>query len=201
MTAISVGGIAIIIVPLLSLTANQLERIRMAVQDYGVITAYNMDDASPSDIQNKILPKMKNFVYNSSTTMVLLSSPQFIADNVEFRDMLLRCRDNETLRTCAIDEVHMYAQHVNFRDSIRILRRDFFTKLYKGEQTYSPLFFCATATQPDLQIGGRWRQGFVGPQKLTYPHSRHKHTKNRYIGPTPPLHIRMFSTKTNYSDF
>eukprot|EP00581_Thalassiosira_minuscula_P014810 CAMPEP_0183722188 /NCGR_PEP_ID=MMETSP0737-20130205/14224_1 /TAXON_ID=385413 /ORGANISM="Thalassiosira miniscula, Strain CCMP1093" /LENGTH=298 /DNA_ID=CAMNT_0025952309 /DNA_START=62 /DNA_END=955 /DNA_ORIENTATION=+ len=148
MTAVSVGGIAVIIVPLLSLKANQLERIRTAVPDYDVISAYSMDDTSPTDIKDKIIPKMLQFDYNSLTTMVLLSLPQFIADNVEFRDALLRCRDNETLRMCAIDKVHMYAQHVNFRDSICILRRDLFSKLYGGDQSYEPLFFCATATQP-----------------------------------------------------
>ena len=54
------------------------------------------------------------------------------------------------LRLIAIDEVHIYAIHGrSFRDSIRVLKQDFFAKLYRGcEGKYQPLFLAMTATMP-----------------------------------------------------
>ena len=131
MTALPVGGITLLIIPLLSLTANQLERIKKAVQEYGNVLAYHLDDCAKHDVNETIIPKLETFNYNSSTTMLILCSPQYVADNVDFRNALLRCRDQQMLRLIAIDEVHIYAMHGrSFRDSIRVLKRDYFTKIY-----------------------------------------------------------------------
>eukprot|EP00581_Thalassiosira_minuscula_P015075 CAMPEP_0183735168 /NCGR_PEP_ID=MMETSP0737-20130205/45899_1 /TAXON_ID=385413 /ORGANISM="Thalassiosira miniscula, Strain CCMP1093" /LENGTH=283 /DNA_ID=CAMNT_0025968835 /DNA_START=560 /DNA_END=1408 /DNA_ORIENTATION=+ len=107
-----------------------------------------MDNTSDKDLNEKIIPRMNSFDYESSMTMVLLSSPQCIAENVHFRNALLHCRDREVLRLVAVDEVHLYSLHGGFRDVIRILKRDFFSKLNKGFKEYDPLFLGTTAALP-----------------------------------------------------
>ena len=104
MTAISVGGVALVIIPLLSLTANQLERIKNAVQRYGAVYAFHLDECSKHDTKEKLIPKMDEFEYDSSTTMFILCSPQYLAENLDFRNALLRCRDRKVLRLIAVDE-------------------------------------------------------------------------------------------------
>ena len=63
MTAICVAGITLVIVPLLALTANQLARIRKTVQKYGTIDAHHIDEASMSDLMDKIIPRMDVMPY------------------------------------------------------------------------------------------------------------------------------------------
>ena len=148
MTAISVGGITLVIVPLLSLTANQLERIRQAVQKYGMVSAFNVDDISKSEMETKLIPQIEQFKYNSSSTMLLLSSPQGITDNLKLRNALLRARDREVLRLVAIDEAHLYAMGMTYRLSIRQLERYFFAPIFKRKRNFVPLLLAMTATMP-----------------------------------------------------
>ena len=111
LSAVCVAGITVVIIPLLSLTANQLSRIRKAIQKYGIVIAYNLDAASRADIKNKIIPKLDNYSYSSSISMLLSCSPQSIADNTQFMNPLLRAQDREVLRLIVIDEAHLYAMH------------------------------------------------------------------------------------------
>ena len=153
LTAVSVGGITLVIIPLLSLTANQLERIKTAMQEHGAVVATHLDDAGKNDVKENVIPKMDAFPCDVSTTFMILCSPQYIAENVDFRNALLRARDRKVLRLVAIDEVHIYAMHGrSFRDSIRVLKRDFFAKLYRDRIGYSPLFLVMTATMPTSLI-------------------------------------------------
>lgn len=150
LTAICVGGISLVIIPLLSLTANQMEKIRRAAQTHGAVYAFHLDEESKHDVKQKVIPKMDSFDYNSSTSMLILCSPQYISENIDFRNALLRARDREVLRLIAIDEAHIYAMHGrSFRESVRILGRDFFSKLYRGVKPYYPLCMPMTATMPN----------------------------------------------------
>ncbi len=93
MTAVSVAGITLVIIPLLSLTANQLERIKNAVQKWGTVYAIHLDDTGQHGVKEKVIPAMDTFPHNSSTTMMILCSPQYISENYDFRNALLRARD------------------------------------------------------------------------------------------------------------
>jgi len=84
MTAIVVGGMTVIIIPLLALTANQLSRLQQDVQAFDMVSTCHLDDTSKEDLNKTILPKIYSFEYESSTSMILLCSPQFIADNIAF---------------------------------------------------------------------------------------------------------------------
>ena len=152
MTAIAVGGITLVIVPLLSLTANQISRIEQAVQRYGTVASFNLDETDSSEIHNKIIPKMDSLPYNSSTSMILLCSPQFLSEDFQLRSALLRARDRQVLRLIALDEAHLYAMGGAYRASIRLLARSFFARLYKFNPQFYPLFLAMTATMPVSQM-------------------------------------------------
>ena len=61
LTAISVGGITLVIIPLLSLTANQMERIKKAMQQDGAVVAVHLDDAAKNDVKENVIPEMDSF--------------------------------------------------------------------------------------------------------------------------------------------
>ena len=61
--------------------------------------AYHLNDIPKDDLNKTILPKTNSFEYESSTSMLLLCLPQFIADNITFQNTLLwpgigRCFDS-----------------------------------------------------------------------------------------------------------
>jgi superfamily II DNA helicase RecQ len=140
MTAITIAGITLVIVPLLALTANQLARIRKAIQKYGVVSCYHMDDTSSCDLHHKIIPKMDDMpVEGCSSTMILLCSPQYLADITAFRLAVIRNIERRVVRMVAIDEAHLYAAHGrSFRESIRVLREVFFKVIYTVDAEYTP---------------------------------------------------------------
>ena len=103
------------------------------MQKEGVVVAVHLNNASRHDVKESVIPAMDEFPHNSSTTMMILCSPQYIADNIDFRNALLRARDRAVLRLIVINEVHLFVMHGrSFRDSIRVLKRTLFAKLYGG---------------------------------------------------------------------
>jgi len=113
------------------------------------VSAFHLNDISKSNVKGKIIEKMKSSEYESSSSMLLLCSPQYITDNVEFRNTLIYCRDCQVLWLIAIDEAHLYVMHGRlFCDSIRQLKRDFFRHISSAGKSYTPLFLAMTATMP-----------------------------------------------------
>ena len=122
MTAICVGGITLVVIPLLALTANQLSRLRQAVQRYRSFRAVHLEEMSKDAISADLIPEMDGISYESSSTLLILCSPQILAENAEVRNALIRCARRRTLRLVAIDEAHIYAMHGrSFCDSMRVV--------------------------------------------------------------------------------
>ena len=146
MIATMVGGIIVVIVPLLLLTADQMIKIKVALQDFGSVEAHNLDDLSLHDLRTAVIPRMKEINYDSSSTMFLFTSPQYLANNSIILDAILQCHALQTLRLIAIDEAHIYAMHGRtFREAMRILQKIMFERIYKVGG-WHPLFLAMTAT-------------------------------------------------------
>ena len=125
------GGIVLAIVPLLSLTADQMKRLRKAHVAHASVETHHLDEYGndSKEVVDVIIPRMNAICYNSSSTAFLLASPQFIAESPMFRKALLECYERKTLRVVAIDELHLYAMHgQSFRENIRALRPQLFEK-------------------------------------------------------------------------
>ena len=130
-----------VIVPLLSLTANQMARIRGALQEYCTSEAHHLDDLPPAVVKEKVVRRMDEFDAQSSSVIFCLCSPQYITNNKSFLEALLRAHERKVLRLVAIDKAHLYAAHGrSFREEIRVLKHVFFSNIY-GVLGYHPLFY------------------------------------------------------------
>ena len=147
MAATFVGGIVVVIVPLLALTADQMSKIDEAVQDCGSVKAVHLDELSKQAITDEVVPRMHSIGYDSESTLFLFTSPQKLATTPAILDALFVCHARETLRLVTIDEAHLYAQHGStFRDELRVLTTIFFAVVFKEGAAYHPLFLAMTAT-------------------------------------------------------
>ena len=150
LTAVAVAGVTIVIVPLLSLTANQMARVSRASSKRMTVTAIHLDETSWEDVCNEVIPKMEALPEDTSSSLFLLCSPQYIAEKQIFRDALLSCNDRGLLRLVAIDEAHLFAMHGrSFREAIRVLADVFFFALFATERRFRPLFLAMTATMTE----------------------------------------------------
>ena len=146
LASIMVAGNVLVIIPLLVLTANQLEKIKQAMQQYGCVDVTHLDETKEDVIISTVIPRMLSLQSNTTTTNFLLCSPQYIANHSSFREALLKCHTRRTLRLVAIDEIHLYTMHgKSFRDSIRHLNACFFSIVFQ-QGKWHPLFLAMTAT-------------------------------------------------------
>ena len=151
--ATCVGAITLVIVLLLSLTANQLSRLESANQDHGSVKAVHLDDTPDALVRSSLLPKMEEITVDGSETLVLFCSPQYLVEHDSFRGALLRCHQRRTLRLVGIDEAHIYSMHGrSFRSCIFVLRNIFFLLLFGPNATHSPLFLAMMATMPKTLV-------------------------------------------------
>ena len=77
------GGITLIIIPFLSLMADTTTKMKGASQAYGSVEAHNLDEISPDSrkIAEEIIPRINEIGEDSSSTMFIILSPQFLVNN------------------------------------------------------------------------------------------------------------------------
>ena len=71
-----VAGITVVIVPLLTLCADQIRKILEASQKYASCEAHHIDDCSAADIKETIVPRIDAVGNDSSSSVFLFISPQ-----------------------------------------------------------------------------------------------------------------------------
>ena len=121
------GGIVLVIVPLLALSADQMAKIKEALESHGSVSAILLDECSRSDLEDDVVPRMEEIDYNSHSTLYLFTSPQKLSNSQVIRNALMKAKTEQTLRLVAIDEAHLYAQHGStFRGQLRTLGTIFF---------------------------------------------------------------------------
>ena len=84
MAANAVAGITLIIVPLLALTANLLSRVKQVAKNHVHMITHHMDELSKSNFDKTVLLQINAIECNSSTTLILLCSPQSLVYNTKF---------------------------------------------------------------------------------------------------------------------
>ena len=143
-------GIIIIFIPLLSLSADQHSKFNVAAQRYGCVKAIHLDEILYATINKhcELLTCIFSMNKHTTSTMFLLSSPQFLTKNEDFRKSLIVKANTGVLRLIKIDEVHLYVQHgITFRQEIRMLKEVFFEKVYRqnNNKPFHPFVLAATA--------------------------------------------------------
>ena len=142
------GGVHLVFHPILALTADQLTQFQSGSDKYGSIIAINLDEiGTTAGVKRKIIAFLTTLKRNTSTTIFIFSSPQFMANNPSIMNSLLNnCARKGTLRSITIDEAHLWAKHgSSFCEEIRYLQHNFFAPLYAGTNS-GPIFLALTAT-------------------------------------------------------
>ena len=133
-----VGGIVVVIVPLLTLCADQIRKILEASPKYASCEAQHIDDCSTAEIKKTIIPRIDAIGNESSSVMFIFISPQKLNSCGAIRAAILRAHLRKTLRLVAIDEAHLYAIHGrSFRGELRLLHASFFENITHVESNNS----------------------------------------------------------------
>ena len=74
-----VGGIAVVLVPLLSLAADILEGLRQLSGLHGSVEAHRVDHLSAAAVWGTFAPRINEIGRDSASIMFLLCSPQELA--------------------------------------------------------------------------------------------------------------------------
>ena len=74
---------------------------------------------------------------DTTSTIFVICSPQFLVNNSQFCSTLVRANAERILRLVVNDKVHLYVQHGStFRADIRQLKDDLFAKiLFQSDDT------------------------------------------------------------------
>ena len=145
-------GFALVFIPLLSLSADVLEKFQNANQKFGRVRVYHLDELLPD--YYSIYKEFIALCYsakrsNADTTFVFLSL-QFLIKHADALCAVLHAAKERTLRLVVLDEVHLHVQHGDsFHEDIRILADLFFPAVFHPADTESMVLFLAlTATLP-----------------------------------------------------
>ena len=156
---VMMGGVTVIFVPLLSLSADQMAKMEAAKQCFGSVETHHCDELPTDDggdALQRIVDRIKELEDTTTSTIFLFMSPQFLCQkaNKPLLEELLSAHKRKILRVVALDEIHLHIQHSSFRVEILMLRELFFNKVFSKDNPQShPVFLAMTATMPDQYMG------------------------------------------------
>ena len=115
-------GIVLIFIPLLTLSADVMNKFTCANQNFSAITVQHLDklfDAN-KQVYDDLLERCHGLRRSTTTTVFIFLSPQFLINHPE---VFIECSHRTTLRVIALDEAHIHVQHsTSFRSKIRALQ-------------------------------------------------------------------------------
>ena len=102
-------GIVLIFIPLLTLSADVMQKFDAANTTWGNVGVYHLDelyDANRSAFDS-LLRRCLTIKCKTTSTLFIFLSPQFLVHHRNTLDIFLICARERTLRLIAIDEAHM----------------------------------------------------------------------------------------------
>jgi superfamily II DNA helicase RecQ len=147
------GGVSLTISPLLSLGADQEEKLKVkAKQTLGPVCPIHIDEFRSVVEQKQTVSKIKSLLKDGDTTVFIFSSPQAIVRNKVWCGLIDHLIKNDRLSMVCVDEVHLFAHFgMTFRKEFQHLDQKLFRKLRVGNSrscTKVPiLFMTATCTE------------------------------------------------------
>ena len=117
---VAMNGIVVIFIPLLSLSADQMVKMKEAKQLLGSVETHHLDELPTNDggeSLQKIVNRMSQLQEETTSTMFLFLSPQFLCkkSSKPLLDALVVAYERKVLRVVGIDEAHLFVLHSNFR--------------------------------------------------------------------------------------
>jgi superfamily II DNA helicase RecQ len=144
-TGVMIGGVCLIIMPLLALGADQVSKLGSASQAFGSVEYFHLDEyrTQPENMMS-VLHRVSSLPCNTRSTIFLFCSPQIIQNDARVKNCLLEAHSKLILKSVFLDEVHLYVEHgSSFRDDISNLKETFFSKLFPANNRLVHPSFCA----------------------------------------------------------
>jgi superfamily II DNA helicase RecQ len=199
-------GVSLTISPLLSLGADQEEKLKLkANQAFGAVCPIHIDEFRSVLEQKKIVERIKLLVKEGHTTVYLFSSPQAIVKNDIWCGLVDYLIDQGQLSMVCVDELHLFAHFgMTFRKEFQQLDKKLFAKLRVGDsrvRTKVPiLFMTATCTSSIVdRIEEMTRLSFNRHENVFWPGPNdmgHRHVFLDVVyttNPIPTFQKRVFS--------
>ena len=148
-------GVTIVIENTLSLSADQIMKIRSASQSYGIVQGVHLDSIKRDDQREQLKMYIKNM--SESTSIILFTSPEAIVNDksTELFDMMIQ---QNIIRLICIDEVHQFVSFgLSFRYDFSKLRNKLFSKIIqtdkssdKSQELKVPVLFMTATFNSDM---------------------------------------------------
>jgi len=145
-------GIILILIPLLTLSADVMSKFTCANLKFGAVTVQHLDELIDANKQvyYNLLERCHGLRRSTTTTVFICMSPQFLINHPEAHNVFIHCSHRTTLRVIALDKVHIHVQHgTSFHSEIRALQVLFFPKIFREQlPTVRSRLIILTATMP-----------------------------------------------------
>ena len=146
------GGIGIIFIPLLTLSADVMAKFTAGDERWGSIEVQHLDELWLNDKRKyrDVLERLGNVERTTTSAVFVFLSPQFLVNHRDALNVFLEAARKRTLRLVALDEVHLHVQHgTSFRAEIRELRDVFFRPVFdRSAKADHPYVIAQTGTFP-----------------------------------------------------
>jgi hypothetical protein len=146
------AGVVLTISPLLSLAANQNDKVSRASQEFGNVLSFHLDKIRDQKEQQAVARSISNMASDTTQTIFLFASPQVFVNNPVWRKLLDVIIFKKLLRFVAIDEIHLFVHFArSFRQEFAWLKPYLFSKLQSrgssSRTTVPVLFMTATCNE------------------------------------------------------
>lgn len=155
MLGTALGGLVVVVVPLLALMGDQMTKMTVRNNDAGgSMEAYNIDQLDEENkgfIEEKLLPRIRDMKEGTNSSIFLFVSPYYLTRHPEMIEAIIEAHLRKVLAGIGIDEVHLYVAQSTFRMCIRLLKDMLWKRLFpdEGDVDSWPRFFAMTATLPN----------------------------------------------------
>jgi hypothetical protein len=141
-------GVSLTIVPLLSLGADQTEKINVMAQTRGLsIESHHLDEIQNPNDDQSLISFLNSLHASSDACVFLFTSPQKITRSKAWQECLLGLAAKGLL-SITVDECHLYVQFgLEFRSEFCQLREILFAPILSCDLNVPILFQTATATK------------------------------------------------------
>jgi hypothetical protein len=129
-------GNVVIVIPLLTLSADVMSKFTCADQRFGAVMVQHLDKLYDGNkkVFRELLEQCRGLQRSTTTAVFIFLSPQFLINHPDARDVFIACSHCATLPVVAIDEAHIHVQHGTlFRSEIHALQSMFFAKIFGNQ--------------------------------------------------------------------
>ena len=101
-------GVTLTITPLLSLSADQVKKLKKASQAHGHVVSFHLDEVKDMASARRLSEYIYRLPRDTNTSVLLFASPQAL-QLPHWQTMIKRIITQKTLKLVAVDEVHLYS--------------------------------------------------------------------------------------------